>query len=192
MFAPATVPESPKEIDRITLARAAGGDHTCFRSLVDCYHRRVFALLWRMLDPAGRADRVEDLTQETFVRVYRALDRFDPAGAARLSTWILTIATRLAMNELRKRVAATVPLDDVAEHLAVPAGDRRRQLGRAIARAIGELSPEQRAAVVLREYHGLDYADIAAALEVDLGTVKSRLSRARARLRAALEEVRHG
>jgi RNA polymerase sigma-70 factor (ECF subfamily) len=188
------VSRPPDELDDLRLRRAARGDQEAFRELVELYHRRVHDLLWRMLDPSGRADRVEDLVQETFVRVFGALSRFRPDGPARLSTWILTIATRLALNELRRAGRPTVPLDAVAEHLgggepADRAAERRR-LGRAIARAIGALPVEYRAALVLREYHGLDYAEIAEVLEIDLGTVKSRLSRARSKLRDALEEVR--
>lgn len=190
MLAPAIVPPR-NEIDDLSLDRAKRGDADSFRVLVDCYHRRVHALVWRMLDPAGRADRVEDLVQDTFVRVYRGLPSFEPAGAARLSTWILTIASRVALTELARARREVVPIEDVAEHLATPSSAGRRQLGRVIAHAIGKLGPEFRAVLVLREYEGLDYAEIASVLEIDVGTVKSRLSRARARLRQELEEVRH-
>jgi RNA polymerase sigma-70 factor (ECF subfamily) len=180
------------EIDDVTLARAQRGDETSFRTLVVTYQRRVYDLVWRLLSTSPSQDRVEDLTQETFVRVFRALERFDPAGAARLSTWILTIATRVALSELRRRPPTSVPLESVAE---LEGGDssaaRRVRLGRAIALAIGALEPKQRVVLVLREYHGFDYQEIADALDVRLDTVKSRLSRARATMRGALEEVRH-
>src|SRR3954469_24036919 len=87
--------------DELMLRRAQRGEERAWRELVARYERPVHALIWRLL--AGRArHRVEDLTQETFVRVLRALPKFDPAGSAALSTWILTIATRLTLNELRR------------------------------------------------------------------------------------------
>ena len=90
-----------RELDDLTLHRAQRGDHAAFRQLVERYERPVWELVWRLVAPSGFAARAEDLTQETFLRVYRALHAFDPAGAARLSTWIFTIASRLALNELR-------------------------------------------------------------------------------------------
>jgi RNA polymerase sigma-70 factor, ECF subfamily len=186
-------PTSPPELDDVTLGRASRGDAAAFRALVERYQRPVYEVLYRMLAlPAGVA-RVEELTQETFVKVHGALARFEPDGPGRLSTWILTIATRLALNELRRGPPA-VPLDQAPE----PAGpdtdgaDRqleRRRLGRALAAAIAALPASQRAAIVLRAYHDLDYRDIAAILEIDVGTVKSRIARGRARLRELLREV---
>ena len=122
----------------------------------------------------------------------RALPTFDPAGPASLSTWMLTIATRLALNDLRR--------PEHEELAAEPMGDERtdalterQRLGAAIAAGVAALPDTQRAVFVLREYHELEYQDIAAALELDLGTVKSRLARARAALRdylvAALPEL---
>src|SRR5512146_2445596 len=92
---------APGELDELTLRRAQRGDQRAWRDLVERYQQPVHAVIWRLL--AGRAQhRAPDLAQETFVRVLRALQRFDPAGPAKLSTWILTIATRLALNELRR------------------------------------------------------------------------------------------
>ena len=183
---------NPAELDEVTFSRAQRGDERAFRELVVRYQRPVYDVLWRMVEGTDLRHRVEDLTQDTFVRVFGALDRFSYRGSARLSTWILTIATRLALNELR-RTRRTIPIEQVADHLiAADTADsaiQRRRLGQAIARAIAALQPKFRAALVLREYHHLEYDEIAAALEVDVGTVKSRLSRARAQLRAALEEV---
>ncbi|MCH9683825.1 MAG: sigma-70 family RNA polymerase sigma factor, partial [Deltaproteobacteria bacterium] len=129
------------------------------------------------------------------LRVFRALPKFDRHGPARLSTWILTIASHRAIDELRRRRLDTRPFDPTS--FEVPANDRadttaeRTMLARLLSDAIDSLSPEYRAAFVLREYHGLEYAEIAKALGIDLGTVKSRLSRARARLRESLAEVYH-
>ena len=146
-------------------------------------------MLSRML---GQGPHVEDLSQETFLRVFRALASFQRDGKARLSTWILTIATRLALDALRKKPRPSEPL----ELHELPSQDRadeyteRRAIGAAIERAMCGLTPEQQAVFLLREYHGLEYDEIAQALGVDLGTVKSRLSRARAQLREALAEMK--
>jgi RNA polymerase sigma-70 factor (ECF subfamily) len=181
--------EQPREIDDLTLRRAQRGDERACRDLVGHYQRPVFALLGRLLCGAGRRGQVEDLAQETFLRVFRELPRFTIMGAARLSTWILTIATRLALDELRRRRPALVPLRDAGE---IPAPGRpddvaeRRDLCAAIERAAAGLPAESRAVLLLRDVHDLEYQEIARALEIDLGTVKSRLWRARAAIRAAV------
>jgi RNA polymerase sigma-70 factor (ECF subfamily) len=175
------------ELDDTTLRRAAHGDADATRDLVERYQARVFALVSRMLSGRGRAT-IEDIAQDTFLVVFRRLGQFDPRGAAKLSTWILTIAARRAIDELRKQRPVLVA--DVPERRAADDVPRRRELARAIEAALRDLSPELRAAFLLREYHGLDYAEIARALDIDLGTVKSRLSRARAGLRERLAEVK--
>jgi RNA polymerase sigma factor (sigma-70 family) len=182
------------ELDDVTLARAQRGDAAAWRALVAHHQGAVFALLGRVLG-SGRRAAVEDLAQETFLAVFRQLPSFQSAGPARLSTWILTIASRRAIDELRRRPATPLAPEDIAARPG-GVGDRadealeRRRIAAAIDRALAELSPEHRAAFVLRELHGLEYADIARALEIDLGTVKSRLARAREALRQALAEVR--
>lgn len=181
---------APAELDELTLRRAQRGEPAACRALVERYQRPVFALLHRMMG-AARRDRVEDLAQETFLSVFRSLGQFAPLGPARLSSWILTIASRRAIDELRRGGEATAALE--AERLVSPARAddraRRRDLGQRVERAVGGLAAEYRAAFLLREMHGLDYAEIARALSIDLGTVKSRLARARAALRAALADL---
>lgn len=180
---PATEP-----LDELTVRRAQRGDEQAWRDLVVHHQQAVHALIWRLL--AGRArHRVEDLVQETFVRVLRALPQFDLHGPATLSTWMLTIATRLALNELRRPELARLAREPVALEQA-DASIERKRLGAAIGAGVAALPDPQRAVLVLREYHELDYAEIATVLEIDLGTVKSRLARARAALRAHLESWR--
>src|SRR3954447_21718894 len=90
-----------RELDEVSLARAQRGDRAAQAVLVERYQRPVFALLSRMVGRDRAA--VEDLAQETFLRALRALPRFSLQGPARLSTWILTIATRLALDQLRRK-----------------------------------------------------------------------------------------
>jgi RNA polymerase sigma-70 factor (ECF subfamily) len=184
-----------RELDEATLARAQRGDDAACRALVVMYEGRVFAVVARTLG-ARNAARVEDVAQETFLRVFRALSSFTHDGAARLSTWILTIAMRLCIDDLRRarRTAqrmrdeelrdddARAP--DVSEPLAI-----ERALKRRIDRAIEELPEDLKATFVLRVIAELSVADAARALDVDEGTIKSRLSRARDRLRTALGDA---
>ncbi|MBT8496084.1 MAG: RNA polymerase sigma factor, partial [Deltaproteobacteria bacterium] len=154
---------------------------------------QVHALVWRMMGSSGDASAVDDLVQDTFTRVFQSLGSFSLSGPARLSSWILTIATRLVLNHRRKkRPALGLMPDALAGGRRADSAVRRNEIGNALARAIGQLRPASRVVVLLREYHGLSYEEIAAATEVDVGTVKSRLSRAKSKLRAALSEIHHG
>ena len=185
--------EPRAELDELTLRRAQRGEPAACRALVERYQRPVFALLHRML--GERRDRVEDLAQDTFLQVFRALAGFAPLGPARLSTWILTIASRRAIDELRRSARASeVPLEEADPVAPVGADDgaRRSALAAQVAAAVAALSPEFRAAFLLRVYHGLEYGEIARALDIDMGTVKSRLARARADVRRALGESERG
>lgn len=183
----------PAELDELTLKRAQRGDDEACRALVLRYQARVFALVGRMLGP-GRRSVVEDVAQETFLQVFRSLERFSPLGVARLSTWILTIASRRAIDELRRADPESESLELRDEVL--PSGSRadehsrRRAMAAAIREAVQGLAPPYRAAFLLREYHGFKYTEIARSLDIDIGTVKSRLARARSALRAKLAEVR--
>jgi RNA polymerase sigma-70 factor (ECF subfamily) len=181
------------DLDEITLERAARGDRGAFRTLVERYQKQVFALIGRIV---GRADwaLVDDLAQETFVRVFRALPRFGEDGRMRPGAWISTIAARVAIDELRRRGTRLAQVDgaqvcDIAGEDHADGLAERRGLQRAIERAVEQLAPEYRAAFLLREVHELAYDEIAETLGIDLGTVKSRLSRARAALRVALSRI---
>ncbi|MFH1810270.1 MAG: sigma-70 family RNA polymerase sigma factor [Pseudomonadota bacterium] len=185
--------ERPEQLATSTLARASRRDPAACRELVERYQRPVFAVLSRLLAPVGRQALVEDLAQECFLRVFRSLHRFDPAGSATLSTWILTIAARLAIDELRRPVAtALVPLDQaglVSPQSVESSAEHRQQLEQ-VFEALDDITPEYRAALVLRLFHEMSYDQIAAALGIELGTVKSRLARARTALTLALRGER--
>jgi RNA polymerase sigma-70 factor (ECF subfamily) len=188
----APVPAPEPELDGVTLARAKAGDRRAQAAIVHRYERPVFSLLWRMIGPQPAV--VEDLTQETFLRVLRALERFEDDGRARMVTWVLSIASRLAIDHLRAcRPHRDVTIVPGALPVALPTPEyevNRRALGAALIQAVDSLSPPFRAAFLLREVHGLTYDEIGLALDIDVGTVKSRLARARAALQAALAEMR--
>lgn len=177
------------ELEPGLLARCQAGEPAALRAFVECYQRPVFALLSRIV---GRRPEVEDLAQETFLRAIRALAGFDAGGTARLSTWLLTIATRLALDVGRKR-AREQRSDLVAEPASSSTPEheaQRSQLRDAIASAIEQLPSDQRAAFVLAEFHGFAMEDIAAALQIPKSTAKTRLFRARAKLAQALAQHR--
>jgi RNA polymerase sigma-70 factor (ECF subfamily) len=167
------------------------GDEAAFRALVEAHQDQVYALCAAL---AG-AD-AEDLLQETFVRVHAAIPRFEPNGPASLKTWILTIARRLCTDRSRAarvRLAGALPADGLAADDAPDRDLERSRLRARIRLAVAALPEEQRAVIALREWDGLAYEEIATIEGVPVGTVRSRLARAREALRAALsdEEVAH-
>ncbi len=176
------------ELERGYVLAARSGDRTAIRALVRCYQGRVFRLACR----AAGNDAAEDVTQEAFIRVLRSLPRFDPKGAAKLSTWVLGIAARTAIDHHRRRRTRTNHLTALPEPLDPEQPDvslARAEIGARVAAAVGTLRPDIRATFVLRAYHEMTMPEIAEALDIDLGTVKSRLSRARAALRDRLGDV---
>ena len=151
MMALAMTAPASTELDRATLDRARALDPLALRAFVVRYERPVFALLSRMLGPGPH---VEDLAQETFLRALRALPAFRPDGAARASTWLLTIATRLALDARKKKQLPLAPPEaaDAVPDRATPETERaRRELGRRLALAAEALSDDQRAAFLLSE-----------------------------------------
>jgi RNA polymerase sigma-70 factor (ECF subfamily) len=176
----------PAELDRATLALCVAQDPAAFHAFVIRYERPIFACLSRML---GRGPHVEDLAQEVFLRAFRALPAFDVDGAAKPSTWLLTIATRIALDARKRRVVLLRPLEEAvhAPSESTPETERMRaDLARLLERAADQLPDDQRAAFVLAEYHGFTMAEIATALAVPEATAKTRLFRARERMRALL------
>ena len=144
----------------------------------------IHALVWRMACAQGDS-HVADLVQDALIRVLQNISRFTPTGPARLSTWILTITTRVVLNDRRRDTSREPKLDPIA-YIDPATEVAEREMSVAIARAVLELPEAQRIAFVLREYHDLDYGEIATVLGVDIGTVKSRLSRGRAAVRETL------
>jgi RNA polymerase sigma-70 factor (ECF subfamily) len=176
----------PAELDRATLDRAREKDPRALRAFVSRYERPVFALLSRMLGPGPH---VEDLAQETFLRAIRVLPAFDTDGPARASTWLLTIAMRLALDARKKK---RLPLAPPEAALAVPDASTpeteraRRDLGRRLAAAAESLSDDHRAVLLLVDVHGFTMSEAAEAVGAPQATVKTRLFRARERMRVAL------
>ncbi len=175
--------DAPRFLDRLR-----AGDAPAFEELVMTYQHRVFGVALRML---GNRAEAEDVAQEAFVRAHRALGAF--RGDAKLSTWLYAITSRLCLNRLasgERRMArqgehALLRLSDAGPR--PDAALERRELETALGRAIAELPEDRRIVVVLRDLEGLSYEEIAQVLELELGTVRSRLHRARAELKEKLE-----
>ena len=152
------------------------------------HQHRVFSIALRML---GSRAEAEDIAQDTFLRAHRAIGDF--RGEARLGTWLYGIAARLCLNRIASAPRRLERADDAALlRLPAPAADaagalERSELAAALQEAIAELPEERRIVVVLRDLEGLSYEEIAATLGLELGTVRSRLHRARNDLKAKLE-----
>ena len=163
------------------------GKAEAFETLVVTYQHRVFSIALRMLGDRGEA---EEVAQEVFLRVHRSIRSF--RGEAKLSTWLYAITSRLCVNRLksprRQRRVGEAALARIANgHPNPDATLEASEQKEALHRAIAELDEERRIVVVLRDLHGLAYEEIAAALDRELGTVRSRLHRARMELKERLE-----
>jgi RNA polymerase sigma-70 factor (ECF subfamily) len=170
------------------VARLRAGDLGAFEELVIGHQHRVFGVALRML---GNRAEAEEVAQETFLRAHRALPEF--RGEARLQTWLYAIASRLCLNRLATPDRRLVRADDAAlaeTPSAEPdaaAALERSELDAALRDAIAALPDERRIVVILRDLEGLSYEEIAEALALSPGTVRSRLHRARLDLRSKLE-----
>lgn len=156
-----------------------------FQAAFDQHKDAVYRFVWRM---CGSATAAEDITQDVFVGLLRHADRFDPTRGT-LRAFLLGIARNLTLKHWRAEHRFE-PLDD-EEAVAAPSLDLDRgDIGDAVGRAVRALRPLQREVVILAEYEGLTLAEIARAVDADVGTVKSRLHRARENLRRMLASLR--
>jgi RNA polymerase sigma-70 factor (ECF subfamily) len=171
--------------DRELVDRCRRGDEGAFQTLVDRYKDLVFALIVRTVQDRSRA---EDLAQETFLRVHRGLPRF--RGEARLSTWIYRIAANVCVEEHGRR-PPVVSLEDGAESARSPATIDRQfgdlELRDRLDKAIARLPVTQRLLIAAHYLAGVQYEDLAEALGMPLGTVKTQLFRAKQTLRKLLQ-----
>ncbi len=177
------------------------GDSGAIATLLESYQRRVFAVCYRML---GNTEEASDLTQDTLVKVLEGLHTYN--GQSKLSTWVIRIAMNCCLSHLRRqKIRKHSSLDDLTSGDSWSGG--RVKLGKLPAdgepsaearveqaevqsrllRTLNSLDPDSRALLVLRDLNGLDYIQIGQVFDIPVGTVKSRLFRARAALRDAAE-----
>jgi RNA polymerase sigma-70 factor (ECF subfamily) len=172
-----------REDEQAWIIRAQHGDRLAFDELVRRHRAGVVNLVYRMYGEAGLA---EDAAQEAFLRAWQRLDRYDPRFAFR--NWVYRIAMNAAVDKLRRER----PTEDLSGQPLASAAEtpevlvERRQQAEQVRQAVLALPPASRVVLVLREYEGLSYREIAAALDIPLGTVMSRLNYARGQLRRAL------
>jgi RNA polymerase sigma-70 factor, ECF subfamily len=186
----------------LLVRRCVGGDAAAWEEIVQRYHRRIYNVCYRF---AGDAENAQDLTQEVFIKMYRTLNTYD-AGKGAFMTWVTTITRNLLVDHFRKSKGdrITDSLDSTssdhedAQPLSDQIADRGpspdsavhgREMQEMVHGALQKLSPELREAVILRDLQDMDYREIATALRVPEGTVKSRINRGRAELARLLQRT---
>ena len=180
--------------DEDLVARSRGGDLQSFNELILRWERPIYALAYRVI---GREEDARDVVQETFLRAFRALPGFK--GQAKFSSWLYRIALNLCRDWIRRRRRS--PVVDLPEgvdpvELATERGPfesveelaSRKELSQAVAEAMKLLPEEQRTAIILKEYHGMTFQEIADLLGCPLSTVKTRLYQGLTVLRRNLEK----
>lgn len=179
------------------IARAQTGDEAAFEELVVTNQNRIYNLTLRM---SGNPDDAQELAQEAFLSAWRGLPRFQ--GNSSFSTWLYRLATNVCIDYLRRQKrrggqGGGVSLDDDEDRTVLQLPDRgpgpeeeleRRETREAIGLGLSRLSEEHRRILVMREMDGLSYTEIGDLLQLEEGTVKSRIARARLALRAVLIE----
>lgn len=178
--------------ETILIARSQNGDTKAFGELVAIYEKPVYSIAYRFM---GNPDDASDLAQEAFVRAFRAIARF--RGDASFKTWIYHIVANACRDELRKRkrqpvVSLDIPITTNDGEITREQADwtlaperiyESKELQETIQQLLNELIPEYKQVLILRELQGFSYEEIAGILECSLGTVKSRINRARKALR---------
>jgi RNA polymerase sigma-70 factor (ECF subfamily) len=180
--------------DEELVARAKAGDLDSFNQLVSRWERPIYALAYRTL---GREEDARDVVQEAFLRAYRGLKGFK--GEAKFSSWLYRITLNLCRDWSRRErrapivqvPAGTDPVELADERVQTSESVEdlvaRREMSDAVAKAMAELPEEQRTAIMLKEYHGLTFQEIAGMLDCPLSTVKTRLYQGLSVLRRRLE-----
>ncbi len=181
--------------DEELVARSMGGDLDSFNQLVLRWERPIYALAYRVI---GREEDARDVAQETFLRAFRALGGFK--GQAKFSSWLYRITLNLCRDWIRRE--RRTPVSQVPEGMDITemATDTspsesiedlvaRKQLGRAVSKAMSLLPDEQRTAIIMKEYHGLTFQEIADLLDCPLSTVKTRLYQGLSVVRRHLQDA---
>lgn len=182
-------PDTSRQREQLLIARSHSGDRAAMRELIDLHKDRLFAFIWRMVRDHHET---EDICQDAFLKAFASLNTF--SSEFRFSTWLFTIGYRVCLNRLRRK-RGTMPEADFAlmessgpsQTAEVAASEEASKVRGLVWEAVDQLSPPQRAAILLFYRHDFGCHDIARVLEVPLATVKSHLHRARARLREILE-----
>ncbi len=176
--------------ERFLIKRAVKGDSDAFETLIRAHESRMYAVTLRM---CGSREDAQDCLQEAMLRIYKAMDSF--RGQSSFGTWVYRITMNTCLDELRRRkVRQSTSLDAMLETGWSPTDETntpeknslRNEQRRSIEKAIATLPEDMRSAVVLRDIQGFSYEEIAQILSANVGTIKSRISRGREKLREAL------
>ena len=173
------------EADKLLILRAQQGDAQAFEALYQQHLKRVYNIAWRMM---GNDADAQDIAQEVMLKAWRALPAFKLDST--LSTWLYRIAVNACSDELRRRRTKTVSVEVLTDTGHEPGDSGFEQnvaMGESLSRAIGALPNEYRSAVVLRDVQGYSYEEIAEILNCPIGTVRSRINRAREQLRRLID-----
>ena len=177
--------------DQRLIDQCLDGDAAAFGELVRRYQDRLYSTVYRLVD---NPDDAQDVVQDAFLNAYQSLDRFK--GDSLFFTWLYRIAVNTAISHKRKqRVLLSIdagrqgaqPLDD-SEYSRPGEALERAEQGQRVQHALARLSPEHRTALILKDMEGQKYEEMAEILNVPIGTIRSRLHRARAELRELLEK----
>lgn len=186
--------------EKTLIQQAQNGDVTAFEELVSEYQKRIFSIAYRMLQ---NQEDAADLTQEVLVKIFKNLSRFQ--GDSKFSTWVYRVTTNACLDELKRagRKYTAYSLDKEIEtedgSLSVVLKDERptpdeslekKTIQQVVQKAIGNLHGEHRQVIILRDLQGFSYEEIAKVLQCSVGTVKSRISRARGNLKKFLSQDR--
>jgi RNA polymerase sigma-70 factor (ECF subfamily) len=175
------------------------GDTRAFEELVSHYHNKIYALAYRYM---GNEEDAYDMAQEAFLKAFRSLHTFK--GNSSFSTWLYRVTTNVCLDELRRRKRRIIPLS-LDEPLASQEGDEvekeiadsspgvdiiyeQKEFSQYIQQLLNEMKPEHKTAIVLRDVIGFSYEEIAEVMNCSMGTVKSRISRAREVLRKKITD----
>lgn len=163
------------------LARARGGDPGAFAEIVRAHQGSVFSIGYRMLN---RRDAAEDLAQDVFLQLYRKLHHIESQD--HLGFWLRRVAANLAIDWLRRLPHTTTQPLEEGEAVAAPQKDDDMLMSRQLDKLLGELSPAARAVMLLRYQEDLDVAEVGAALDMPVNTVKSHIKRSLTQLRSRM------
>ncbi len=183
--------------ERFLIKKAQKGDHQAFEELMEEYFKKIYNIAFRM---TNNPDDAADMTQEIMIKLFRNIGSFK--GDSKFSTWVYRVATNTCLDELKKirrhsHTSLNAELDtgesevtfDVEDTAPTPEQHAEKaELKKIVAAAVEKLSPDHKAVIILRDIKGFSYDEIARILKCSEGTVKSRISRARAQLKSIIEK----
>lgn len=185
-------------IEHEVVQRAQAGDQSASREIIDKLHQPLLGFIYRLLGPTHRS-QMEDIAQDVFLKVFRALDRFNVSRGVKFSTWVFTFARNHCLDLMKKRRLPVFSLSSTQEEgqMSLVDANARQPIRAAIGGEVGtrideallSINPEQREVFEMRERGGMEYREIAERMGVAEGTVKSRLHRARIALRELLADM---